>query len=81
MALAAEAEFRSLFENAKEAVSLHTTLNKLGHQQPANPFQVGNSNAHRNMELNRDNLKFIGSWVEIIMQIISPNIIHRLTIK
>eukprot|EP00957_Ditylum_brightwellii_P135612 10341081-Ditylum_brightwellii.AAC.1 len=61
MALAAEAELEALFENTKEAVSLHTTLNKLGHQQQAAPIQVDNSTACMIIELNMDNLKFIGS--------------------
>eukprot|EP00957_Ditylum_brightwellii_P092700 7058782-Ditylum_brightwellii.AAC.1 len=39
MASAAEAELGSLFENAKEAVALCTTLQELGHQQPATPIQ------------------------------------------
>eukprot|EP00957_Ditylum_brightwellii_P130241 9935480-Ditylum_brightwellii.AAC.1 len=47
MALAAEVVLRVLFENAKEAVSLHTTLNKLRHQHPATSNQVDNSTAHR----------------------------------
>eukprot|EP00957_Ditylum_brightwellii_P197998 15084912-Ditylum_brightwellii.AAC.1 len=70
-----------LFENAKEAVPLRTMLNKLGYQQPAAPIQVDNPTTHRIIELNRDNLKFIGSQVEIIKWIISPNIIYQLTIK
>eukprot|EP00957_Ditylum_brightwellii_P157821 12012386-Ditylum_brightwellii.AAC.1 len=47
MASAAEAELGALFENAKEAVVLRTTLQELGHQQPATPIQVDNSVAHR----------------------------------
>eukprot|EP00957_Ditylum_brightwellii_P013970 1054128-Ditylum_brightwellii.AAC.1 len=46
MASAAEAELGTLSENAKEAVSLHTTLQELGHQQPATPIQVDNSTTH-----------------------------------
>eukprot|EP00957_Ditylum_brightwellii_P102778 7832706-Ditylum_brightwellii.AAC.1 len=46
MASAAEAELGALFENAKEAVALHTTLNELGHQQPAIQIQVDNSTAY-----------------------------------
>eukprot|EP00957_Ditylum_brightwellii_P060634 4603931-Ditylum_brightwellii.AAC.1 len=46
MASAAEAELVTLFENAKEAVALHKTLQKLGHQQPATLIQVNNSVAH-----------------------------------
>eukprot|EP00957_Ditylum_brightwellii_P158946 12097679-Ditylum_brightwellii.AAC.1 len=46
MASAAEAELGALFENAKEAVALHTTLRELGHQQPATPIQVDNSVTH-----------------------------------
>eukprot|EP00957_Ditylum_brightwellii_P020574 1550824-Ditylum_brightwellii.AAC.1 len=46
MASAAEAELGALFENAKEAVVLRTTLRELGHQQPATPIQVDNSVAH-----------------------------------
>eukprot|EP00957_Ditylum_brightwellii_P183977 14013909-Ditylum_brightwellii.AAC.1 len=45
MALAAEAELGVLFENAKEAVTLHSMLTELGHQQPATPVQVDNSTA------------------------------------
>eukprot|EP00957_Ditylum_brightwellii_P175995 13401526-Ditylum_brightwellii.AAC.1 len=44
---AIEAELGALFENAMEAVSLHTMLNKLGHQQPGTPIQVDNSTAHK----------------------------------
>eukprot|EP00957_Ditylum_brightwellii_P065490 4967701-Ditylum_brightwellii.AAC.1 len=47
MASAAEAELGALFENAKEAVALRTTLQKLGHQQPVTPVQVDDSVAHR----------------------------------
>eukprot|EP00957_Ditylum_brightwellii_P119073 9082061-Ditylum_brightwellii.AAC.1 len=47
MASAAEAELGALFENSKEAVSLHTPLNELGHLQPATLIQVDNSTAHR----------------------------------
>eukprot|EP00957_Ditylum_brightwellii_P056464 4280288-Ditylum_brightwellii.AAC.1 len=46
MALAAEAELGALFKNTKEAVLLHTKLNKLGHQQSATPIQVDNSTTH-----------------------------------
>eukprot|EP00957_Ditylum_brightwellii_P071872 5462733-Ditylum_brightwellii.AAC.1 len=46
MASAAEAECGALFENAKEAVALRTTLQELGHQQPVTPIQVDNSVAH-----------------------------------
>eukprot|EP00957_Ditylum_brightwellii_P129807 9901319-Ditylum_brightwellii.AAC.1 len=46
MASAVEAEVGTLFENAKEAEALRTTLRELGHQQPANPIQVDNSIAH-----------------------------------
>eukprot|EP00957_Ditylum_brightwellii_P159963 12176299-Ditylum_brightwellii.AAC.1 len=47
MASAAEAELGTLFENAKEAVALCTTLQELGHQQLVTPIQVDNSVAHR----------------------------------
>eukprot|EP00957_Ditylum_brightwellii_P099897 7612312-Ditylum_brightwellii.AAC.1 len=46
MASAAEAELGALFKNAKEAVVLRTTLQELGHQQPATPIQVDNSVTH-----------------------------------
>eukprot|EP00957_Ditylum_brightwellii_P172718 13148188-Ditylum_brightwellii.AAC.1 len=46
MASAVEAELGTLFENAKEAVSLCTTLNEVGQQQPITPIQVDNSTAH-----------------------------------
>eukprot|EP00957_Ditylum_brightwellii_P200904 15314574-Ditylum_brightwellii.AAC.1 len=46
MASAAETELGVLFENAKEAVALRTTLQELGHHQPASPVQVDNSVAH-----------------------------------
>eukprot|EP00957_Ditylum_brightwellii_P003199 243834-Ditylum_brightwellii.AAC.1 len=39
MASAAEAKLGALFENAKEVVALHTTLQELGHQQPVTPIQ------------------------------------------
>eukprot|EP00957_Ditylum_brightwellii_P069042 5241030-Ditylum_brightwellii.AAC.1 len=81
MASASEAELGGLFEKAKEAVSLCTLLTELGHQQPATPIQVDNSTTEGIIELNRDSLKFIGRRVEIMKQIISPNIIHWLTIK
>eukprot|EP00957_Ditylum_brightwellii_P178470 13594519-Ditylum_brightwellii.AAC.1 len=47
MASAAEAELGTLFENAKEAVSLRAMLTELGHQQPATPIEVDNSTTHR----------------------------------
>eukprot|EP00957_Ditylum_brightwellii_P031527 2390506-Ditylum_brightwellii.AAC.1 len=47
MASSAEVELGALFKNAKEAVSLRTTLRELGHQQPATPIQVDNSTTHR----------------------------------
>eukprot|EP00957_Ditylum_brightwellii_P161152 12270382-Ditylum_brightwellii.AAC.1 len=46
MASAAEVELGALFKIAKKAVALHTTLQELGHQQPATPIQVDNSTAH-----------------------------------
>eukprot|EP00957_Ditylum_brightwellii_P172580 13138053-Ditylum_brightwellii.AAC.1 len=52
MVSAAEVELGALFENAKEVVSLHTTLNELGHQQAATPIQVDNSTAHRILDSN-----------------------------
>eukprot|EP00957_Ditylum_brightwellii_P143113 10904410-Ditylum_brightwellii.AAC.1 len=47
MASAADTELGTLFENTKKMVSLHTTLNSLGHQQPATLIQVDNSTTHR----------------------------------
>eukprot|EP00957_Ditylum_brightwellii_P053930 4085485-Ditylum_brightwellii.AAC.1 len=38
MASVAEAELGTLFKNAKEVVVLCTTLQELGHQQPATPI-------------------------------------------
>eukprot|EP00957_Ditylum_brightwellii_P014858 1120031-Ditylum_brightwellii.AAC.1 len=45
MASSAEVELGAHFENVKEVVTLHTTLNELGHHQPATPIQVDNSTA------------------------------------
>eukprot|EP00957_Ditylum_brightwellii_P171961 13092503-Ditylum_brightwellii.AAC.1 len=46
MASAAEAELGALFENAKEAVSIHNALVELGHPQPPTPIQVNNAVVH-----------------------------------
>eukprot|EP00957_Ditylum_brightwellii_P052964 4015329-Ditylum_brightwellii.AAC.1 len=69
MALAAEAELMALFENAKEAVLLCTTLTELGHQQPATPIQVDDSTTHRivNSNIHQRKSKAIGMqfyWVK-----------------
>ena len=45
MASAFEAEFGALFNNTKEAVSLRTTLHKMGHPQTPTPVEVENSTA------------------------------------
>ena len=45
LASAAEAELGALFVNAKEAAALRTTLQEMGHEQPATPIQVDNSTA------------------------------------
>ena len=45
MASASEAECGSLFNNTKAAVSLRTTLHKMGHPQPPTPVEVDNSTA------------------------------------
>jgi len=45
MSSAAEAEVGSLFNNCKEAVTIRTILEQLGHEQPATPVQVDNSTA------------------------------------
>ena len=42
---AAESETAGLFTNMKEAVALRTTLEEMGHPQPATPIQVDNSTA------------------------------------
>ena len=39
---AAEAELAALFLNAKESVSIRTTLGELGHPQPSTPIQTDN---------------------------------------
>eukprot|EP00957_Ditylum_brightwellii_P104449 7956670-Ditylum_brightwellii.AAC.1 len=39
MASVAETEVGTLFENAKEVVALSTTLQELGHQQPATQYK------------------------------------------
>ncbi len=46
MSSAAEAELGALFINAKTAVSMQRTLNKLGHLQPRTPIQTNTSTAH-----------------------------------
>lgn len=43
MASATEAEVGALFHNAQDACSLRTTLDFLGHPQPATPIQTDNS--------------------------------------
>ena len=43
IASASEAECGTLFNNTKEAVSLRTTLHKMGHPQPPTPIKVDNS--------------------------------------
>jgi hypothetical protein len=43
MSSAAEAEVRSIFNNAKEAAPLRVMLEALGHQQPPTPIQTDNS--------------------------------------
>ena len=45
IASASEAKFRDLFNNAKEAVVLRTTLHEMGHPQPPTPVKVYNSTA------------------------------------
>ena len=45
MASAAEAEVGALYLNAQAAVPLRTTLNELGHPQPATPIKTDNSTA------------------------------------
>ena len=46
MSLAAEAELRALFINAKTAVSMQCTLKEMGHPQTCTPIQTDNSTAH-----------------------------------
>jgi hypothetical protein len=46
VASAAEAEVAGLFYNGQEAVPLRTTLEELGHIQPATPIRTDNSTAH-----------------------------------
>jgi hypothetical protein len=45
LASAAEAELAALFHNGREACPLRTTLEELGHAQPATPIQTDNSTA------------------------------------
>jgi hypothetical protein len=45
MSSAAEAKVARLFMNAKELLPMQTTLNELGHTQPATPMQTDNSTA------------------------------------
>ena len=45
VASAAEAELAALFHNAQEAVILRTTLEEIGHKQPATPIKTDNSTA------------------------------------
>lgn len=42
---AAEAELAAVFHNAREACILRTTLEEMGHPQPATPLQTDNSTA------------------------------------
>ena len=42
---AAEAELAALFYNCKEACAIRTTLEELGHQQPATPVRTDNTTA------------------------------------
>jgi hypothetical protein len=42
----AEAELPALFINTKAAVSMHQTLEELGHPQTRTPMQTNNSTAH-----------------------------------
>ena len=46
MSSAAEAELDTLFLNAKEGTVLRTTLEEMGHPQPATPLQTDNSTAN-----------------------------------
>jgi hypothetical protein len=46
MSSAAKAEVGALFLNAKEATVLHTTLTKMGHEQPPTPLQTNNLTAN-----------------------------------
>ena len=45
MTSASEAQYEALFNNTKEAVSLRTTLHRMGHPQPPTPVEVANSTA------------------------------------
>jgi hypothetical protein len=45
MSSAAEAELETLFLHAKQACPIRTTLEELGHPQPAMPLQTDNSTA------------------------------------
>jgi hypothetical protein len=45
MSSAAEAEVAGLFMNAKELLPMRTSLDELGHTQPATPMQTDNSTA------------------------------------
>jgi hypothetical protein len=45
MSSASEAEIGALFENCKRATILRTTLEEMGHPQPATPVQTDNSTA------------------------------------
>ena len=45
MSSAAEAKRGALFNNAKQAVPLHISLEEMGHPQPPTPIQVDNSTA------------------------------------
>jgi hypothetical protein len=45
LASAAEAELAALFHNGREACPIRTTLEELGHAQPATPIQTDNSTA------------------------------------
>ena len=45
MSSATESEFAGLFHNARDGVTLRTTLEEMGHPQPATPLQTDNSTA------------------------------------
>jgi hypothetical protein len=45
MSSAAEAEAGSLFHNTKDGTVIHTTLQEMGHPQPATPVATDNSTA------------------------------------
>eukprot|EP00957_Ditylum_brightwellii_P181863 13854655-Ditylum_brightwellii.AAC.1 len=47
VASASEAKLAALFYNAREAVPLRITLEKMGHPQPPNPLITNNNTAHK----------------------------------